>query len=176
MTETKTQARPETASDNACVQPPIPTESRELTLTRVIDAPPEKLFRCWTEPELMKKWFCPRPWTTPHIETDVRSGGSSFVVMRGPDGQEIPHRGVYLEVVPNRRIVFTDAFVNAWEPSAKPFMVGIVEFEPMPGGKTRYTAHARHWTVADREQHEKMGFHEGWGKAADQLEEVAKTL
>ena len=171
---TETRTRPET--ENACIAPPIPTENRDLTLTRTFDAPPEKLFRAWTEPELMKKWFCPRPWTTPHIETDVRTGGSSLVVMRGPEGQEFPHRGVYLEVVPNRKIVFTDAFVDAWQPSGKQFMVAIVSFDPLPGGKTRYTAVARHWTVADREQHEKMGFHEGWGKAADQLAEVVATL
>src|SRR5215510_3800757 len=85
---TKTETRPQTETENACIAPPIPTESRELTLTRVFDAPPEKLFRAWTEPELMKQWFCPRPWTTPHIETDVRAGGSSLVVMRGPEGQE----------------------------------------------------------------------------------------
>ena len=149
-------ARTQPASgENACVQPPIP-ENRHLELVRVIDAPPEKLFRAWTEPELMKKWFCPRPWTTPHIETDARTGGSSFIVMRGPDGQEIPHRGVYLEVVPNRRIVFTDAFVNAWEPSAKPFMVGIVEFQPAPGGKTRYVARAMQHSHHDRHLHNKI--------------------
>jgi uncharacterized protein YndB with AHSA1/START domain len=70
--------------------------NRELILTRLIDAPREKLFRAWTEPELLKQWFTPRPWTTPVIETDVRPGGSSFVLMRGPDGTEFPNRGVYV--------------------------------------------------------------------------------
>jgi uncharacterized protein YndB with AHSA1/START domain len=151
------------------------TSDRELVLTRLIDAPRDKLFRCWTEPELMKQWFTPRPWTTPVIETDVRPGGSSYVVMRGPDGNEFPNRGVYLEVVKNEKIVFTDAFTEAWQPSEKPFFVGIITFED-EGGKTRYTARARHWTVADREAHEKMGFHEGWGKCADQLEALAKSI
>jgi uncharacterized protein YndB with AHSA1/START domain len=79
-------------------------------------------------------------------------------------------------VVPNRKIVFTDAFTSAWQPSDKPFMVATVTFEDIGGGKTRYTAVARHWTVADREAHEKMGFHEGWGIAASQLEALAKKL
>ena len=78
---------------------------RELVLTRLIDAPREKLFRAWTEPALMKQWFAPLPWTTPVVEVDVRPGGANFVVMRGPDGEESPHRGVYLEVVPNERLV-----------------------------------------------------------------------
>jgi len=152
-----------------------PTSDRELVLTRLIDAPREKLFRAWTEPELMKQWFTPRPWTTPVIEVDLRPGGSNLIVMRGPDGTEFPNRGVYLEIVKNERLVFTDAYTNAWEPSEKPFFTGIITFED-EGGKTRYTARALHWTVADREAHEKMGFHEGWGICADQLVALARTL
>src|SRR3546814_14247524 len=116
----------------------------------------------------MKQLFTPRPWTTPVVEVDLRPVGANLIVMRGPDGNEFPNRGIYLEVVKNERLVFTDAFVSAWEPSEKPFMTGIITFED-EGGKTRYTARVRHWTVAAREEHEKMGFHEGWGQCADQL-------
>jgi uncharacterized protein YndB with AHSA1/START domain len=105
----------------------------------------------------------------------VRAGGASFIVMRGPDGAEIPNRGVYLDVVKNERLVLTDAYTSAWEPSQKPFFTAILTFEDK-GGKTKYTARARHWTEADREAHEKMGFHEGWGTATNQLEALAKTL
>lgn len=143
-------------------------QDRELVLTRIFDAPREKLFRAWTDPELLKQWFAPLPYTTPRAELDVRPGGANLIVMRGPDGNEFPNRGVYLEVVENERLVFTDAYTAAWEPSDKPFMTVIVTFED-EGGKTRYTARVRHWTVADREAHEKMGFHEGWGQCADQL-------
>ena len=62
-----------------------PETDRELVLTRIIDAPREKLFRAWTEPELLKQWFAPLPYTTPHAELDVRPGGSSLIVMRGPE-------------------------------------------------------------------------------------------
>ena len=155
---------------------PQPDESRELVLQRVINVPREKLYRAWTEPELIKQWFAPKPWTTPHVEFDLRPGGSSLIVMRGPDGQEFPNPGVYLDVVKNERIVFTDAYVRAWEPSAKPFMTGTVTFEDLGGGRTRYTARVTHWSVADRQAHEKMGFHEGWGKCTDQLEALAATL
>ncbi|MGZ5901501.1 MAG: SRPBCC family protein [Reyranella sp.] len=141
---------------------------RELVLTRLIDAPREKLYRAWTDPTLLKQWFAPLPYITPVAELDVRPGGSAFIVMRGPDGKDLPNHGVYLEVVPNQRLVSTDAYTKAWEPSEKPFMTLTLTFED-EGGKTRYTACVRHWTVADREAHEKMGFHQGWGICADQL-------
>ena len=148
---------------------------RELVLTRLIHAPREKVFRAWTEPALLKQWFNPRPWTTPVVETDVRPGGSSLFVMRDPDGNEFPNHGVYLEVVENERLVFTDAYTEAWVPAEKPFMTVILTFEDADG-ETLYTARARHWTVADREEHERMGFHAGWGKATDQLEEVVARM
>jgi uncharacterized protein YndB with AHSA1/START domain len=148
---------------------------RELVLTRLIDVPREALYRCWTEPKLITQWFTPPPWTTPSAQTDVRSGGSSLVIMRGPDGTEAPNRGVYLEVVPNEKLVFTDAYTSAWEPSAKPFMTVILSFEDQ-SGRTRYTARVRHWSVEDCQAHEKMGFHEGWAVATDQLAALAATL
>jgi uncharacterized protein YndB with AHSA1/START domain len=144
------------------------TTHHELTLTRLIDAPREAVFRAWTDPHLLKQWFAPLPYTTPNAELDVRPGGASLVVMRDPEGQDSTHRGVYLEVVPNERLVFTDAYIEAWVPSEKPFMTVILTFED-EGGQTRYTARVRHWTEADREAHEKMGFHEGWGQCTDQL-------
>jgi uncharacterized protein YndB with AHSA1/START domain len=144
------------------------THEHELVLTRLIDAPRELLYRAWTDPEMLKQWFAPLPYTTPHAELDVRPGGSNLIVMAGPDGQEMPNRGIYLEVVPNEKIVFTDAFVSAWVPSPKPFMTVILTFED-EAGKTRYTARVRHWTAEDKEAHEKMGFHQGWGICADQL-------
>ena len=147
----------------------------ELVITRLIDLPRDNLFRCWTEPALITQWFTPPPWKTIAAEVDLRAGGSSMVVMQGPDGTEVPNRGVYLEVVPNERLVFTDAYTSAWVPSAKPFFTCILTFED-EGGRTRYTARARHWSAEDRAAHEQMGFHEGWGIATDQLVRLAATL
>jgi uncharacterized protein YndB with AHSA1/START domain len=157
-----------TASKTAASMTTTTAEGRDLLLTRIINAPREKVYRAWTEPELMKKWFAPLPWTTPTVETDLRPGGASLVVMRGPDGNEFPNRGVYLEVVKHERLVFTDAFTRAWEPSEKPFMTVELTFEDL-SGRTRYSARVHHWTVADREAHEKMGFHQGWAMCAEQL-------
>ena len=148
----------------------------EMSLTRLLDAPADKLFRCWTTPELLRQWFAPLPYTTPIAEVELRVGGRSNIVMRSPDGQDIPCPGSYLEIVPGRKLVFTDAFTGDWNPGeGAPFMVAVVTFEP-EGGKTRYTATVRHWTEADREKHQQMGFHQGWGQCADQLEALAQRI
>ena len=151
------------------------TALHELTITRLIPVAREKLFRCWTEPALIVQWFTPPPWKTIAAEVDVRAGGASLITMQGPDGTQVPNRGVYLEVVPNERLVFTDAYTSAWVPSAKPFFTGILTFED-EGGQTRYTARARHWTADDCAAHQAMGFEQGWNLAADQLTTLAATL
>ncbi len=143
-------------------------DNRELSINRFIAAPPERVYAAWTRPDLLKQWFAPLPVTVPKVELDVRVGGSTLIVMRLPDGTELPNRGVYLEVVPNRRLVFTDAYTEAWVPAARAFVTVIVTFDP-EGAGTRYTARVLHWAAADRETHEKMGFHEGWNQCADQL-------
>jgi uncharacterized protein YndB with AHSA1/START domain len=152
-----------------------PESDKELAIRRLIDAPPEKVFRAWTDPKLMVEWFAPKPWSVARVENDVRAGGSTLVVMKSPEGQEMPCPGIYLEIIPNKKIVFTDAFTRTWEPSGQPFFVGVLTFEEQ-NGKTIYTARAKHWTKEARNQHEKMGFHEGWAICADQLEEVVKKL
>lgn len=142
---------------------------RDLMLTRHFDATPAQVYEAWRDPDLMRQWFAPLPWTIARVESDFRPGGRSLVVMRSPEGEEFPNPGLYLEVVPNEKIVFTDAYTSAWIPSPKPFMTVTATFEPEDGG-TRYTAIVRHWTAEDRRSHEEMGFHEGWGQCADQLE------
>jgi uncharacterized protein YndB with AHSA1/START domain len=150
--------------------------SHDLVLERTLQAPRMAIWRCWTEPALMEQWFCPKPWRVTDVKTDLRAGGASSMLMRGPNGEAFPNNGVYLEVVPGQRLVFTDAFTSAWQPSGKAFMVGEITLADAPGSGTLYKAIARHWNAEDRAQHEAMGFHQGWGIAADQLEALAKTL
>ena len=88
-------------------------EGHDLILTRSFNAPPGKVFNAWTQPALLKQWFAPRPWTTAKAELDVRIGVTSLIVMRSPEGKEFPAYGVYLEVIKNSRLVFTDAFTKA---------------------------------------------------------------
>ncbi|WP_181173707.1 SRPBCC family protein [Mesorhizobium sp. B2-3-12] len=153
-----------------------PADDRELVLARIINAPRESVYRCWTDQNLITQWFSPKPWTTPRAQMDVRTGGSTLVVMADPDGNEYPNPGVFLEVIPGEKIVLTDAYTKAWVPSEKPFMTVVLTFEGEGEGRTRYVARVRHWSVADREQHEAMGFDAGWGQCTDQLEDLAKTL
>ncbi len=169
-----------------------PTQSAHaLTISRTLAAPRLAVWRCWMEPELLVQWFCPKPWQVTQVDMEPRAGGRFFTLMQGPgpDGQLVQHRnpGVFLEVVEGKRLVFTDAFESGWIPTgyncvnpqateAYPFMVATVEFAESPEGGTFYKAEARHWSAADRTQHEQMGFHEGWGVCADQLEALARTL
>jgi uncharacterized protein YndB with AHSA1/START domain len=148
-------------------------DGRDLILERRIDSEPAQVYAAWTEPQLIKQWFAPAPWSVSKARSDARVGGSSLIVMRGPDGVEFPGRGVYLEVSP-QRLVFTDAFVEAWTPSEKPFMTVILDFEP-DGAGTLYRATVRHWSQADRESHEAMGFHQGWALCAEQLAALVES-
>lgn len=146
--------------------------SHDLSITRLIDAPVAAVWRAWTENT--GAWFCPKPWTAEFVTQELRAGGRSEIVMRGPSGEENRLEGVYLEVVPHERIVSTDAFTAGWHP-AGPFMVRIDDFADEEG-KTRYTATARHWTQEARDNHAAMGFEAGWNAATDQLEEIAKDM
>jgi uncharacterized protein YndB with AHSA1/START domain len=154
-----------------------PNNDRELVLARVIDASPEALYRCWTDPAIMPKWFCPKPWTIELTKQELKAGGASEMIMRGPNGEEFPNKGVYLELVPNRKIVFTDVFTEGWVPvEGGGMMTATVTFERQADGKTLYIARCGHPTAEKKAQHEQMGFHEGWGIVAEQLEETAKAL
>ena len=144
----------------------------ELVIERLIDAPASALWKAYTDH--LNEWFCPKPWRAELVEMDLRAGGRSSVTMYGPNGEVMPNEGVYLEVIPERLIVFTDAFHKGWDP-AGPFMVGSFEFEPQ-GGKTLFRGRARHWTAEARAQHEAMGFTAGWGVMAEQWEAVAKRI
>jgi uncharacterized protein YndB with AHSA1/START domain len=90
--------------------------------------PREKLYRCWTEPALLRRSFAPAPYSTPEARLDVRPGGSNNIVMSDPQGNHMPMHGVYLEVIPNEKLVVTDAYKEAWAPSEKPFMTVVVTF------------------------------------------------
>jgi len=160
MTDVMTQTKPQHA----------------LTLDRILDAPVANVWRCWNEPKLLEQWFCPKPWFVSGARMDLRPGGESFSVMNGPEGERFENIGVFLEVSPMKRIVTTDAFLPGWIPSERPFMVAETLFAESGQGRTHYTWRAMHWTEAAMKEHEAMGFHEGWGMAATQLEALAKSL
>jgi uncharacterized protein YndB with AHSA1/START domain len=152
----------------------------DLVLERDIDIPRELVWKCWTVPEHLMKWFTPAPWQTIACAIDLRPGGIFHTTMRGPEGQEFPNAGCYLEVIENERLVWTTTLGPGFRPSdpvsCGPFhMTGIVQLEPKGRG-TKYTAMALHGTEDAAKQHAAMGFEEGWGTALDQLVAHAKTM
>ena len=147
----------------------------DLVLERVVDVPPALVWEAWTKPEHLRHWFTPKPWTVAHCEVDLRPGGTFRTVMRGLDGEEHDVAGCYLEIVPQQRLIWTDALLPGYRPSANPFFTAIVELEPSGKG-TRYTATAIHRDEDGRKKHEEMGFHQGWGTVLDQLVEYAKAM
>jgi uncharacterized protein YndB with AHSA1/START domain len=150
----------------------------ELSITRFIDAPPEAVYRVYTE--RTEEWWAPRPWKTRIVAFDTRPGGRFDFEMEGPEGERHPGEGVILEAVPGERIVATNAFAAGWEPRTTMDSdcdfpsVTIVTFEP-EGSGTRYTARVRHWSEEARKAHEAMGFEQGWGICAAQLAELAEA-
>lgn len=148
--------------------PFTPDPTLDLVLDREIDVPVELVWEAWTTPESIKEWFCPKPWSVSSCEIDLRPGGRFNTVMRSPEGDEFPNSGCYLEVVPNKRLVFTDTLLPGFRPSPKPFFTAALLLEPTATG-TRYTAIAIHGNEETSKQHEEMGFHDGWGTVVDQL-------
>jgi uncharacterized protein YndB with AHSA1/START domain len=154
---------------------PIVIAEHALTLERILPVSRSNVWRCWTDPTLLVHWFCPKPWGVSEAVMDLRSGGRFFTHMVGPNGEQVPNDGVYLDVVQDTKLVFTDAFQVGWVP-AKPFMVGEITLQDTAEGHTHYTARALHWSAEDKAQHEAMGFHAGWGLATDQLLALAQSL
>lgn len=155
----------------------------DLTFERIIDVPPHLVWRAWTEPELMKQWFCPQPWKTIHAEVDVRPGGIFHTVMQSPEGKEFPGTGCYLETLKNERIVWTNALLPGFRPAMKNAPCGDdtefmftakVEFTPHGDNGSRYRATVIHADEDGCKKHAAMGFEAGWGVALDQLVAMVK--
>ena len=160
-------------------------EATDLVLDRELNAPIDRVWRAWTDAEQLKQWWCPRPWTTPEAVIDLRPGGRFYTRMEGPNGEGASGgEGCFLEVAPQQRLVWTSALMAGFRPAGadaiscgedSPVMAftAVVTFEDAGEGRTRYRAHVMHATKAGRDSHEQMGFHDGWGTAAKQLEELA---
>ena len=150
------------------------TTENDLVLERVVDLTPEQVWRAWTTPELMMQWFTPSPYKTVECEIDLRPGGQFRTMMQSPEGETFGGEpGCFLELVPNRKLVFTDALGPDYRPTAEPFFTAIVTMTP-EGSGTRYVAGAVHRDAGARQRHAEMGFSEGWGAALDQLVALMK--
>jgi uncharacterized protein YndB with AHSA1/START domain len=143
----------------------------QLSITRFIAAPPEKVWDIMTN--RIGEWWCPKPWHAVFDKLERRAGGASDCTMYGPDGEVHPNPGMVLAWEEGRRFAFTDAVTGDLMP-ADPFMIGIWEIKAEAGG-TRYTACSRHWDEEAAKRHEEMGFAQGWSACADQLAALCET-
>ncbi len=157
-----------------------PDPKLDLVLERVVDVPRAFVWRAWTEPTLITQWFTPAPWQTIDAEVDLRPGGIFRTLMRSPEGEEFPDAGCILEVVEQRKLVWTGALSPGYRPrsaselaSAPVLFTAIIALEDDPEG-TKYTATAIHGNEEARAKHDAMGFHVGWGMALDQLVALSK--
>ena len=147
----------------------------DLSFTRLLRAPRQLIWECWTQPAHIPHFFIPAPHKVTAVDIDLRVGGrfnTSFDV----EGTVMENKGVYLEIVPAEKLVFTDSYTEDWKPAADPFMTAILFFADTPDGGTTYTAIARHRTPEACKTHADMGFFDGWGTVASQLETYAKGL
>jgi uncharacterized protein YndB with AHSA1/START domain len=150
-------------------------EKLDLVVSRVMNVPPELIWRAWAEPEHFVKWWAPAPIVTTVQQHEFYPGGAFDTTMRDEAGNEYPVKGCFLEVVEYERIVFTDALEGGWRPTPEPFFTAFITLEDHPEG-TLYTARAMHKDEANRQKHAEMGFDGGWRTTMNQLAEVAATL
>lgn len=148
----------------------------DLEIVRVLAAPRAKVWRAWSRPDLVKEWWCPRPWQTEVKAFDFRSGGAFHTYMTGPDGGASDNPGVFLDVVPMERIVWTSALVAGWRPGSPWLAMTGVFLLADEGSGTRYTARCLHRDDADCRKHEELGFFDGWNATIGQLEAFARAL
>ena len=155
-----------------------PNPALDLILERIVAATPQAIWQAWTQPELLKQWFTPLPWATVDCEIDLRSGGIFRTTMRSPEGQDFPYTGCYLEVIENKKLVWTNVLSAGFRPatiSPDEFsFTAIISLEAHPQG-TKYTATVIHGDEDSCKKHNDLGFHEGWGAALDQLIALVKT-
>ena len=148
------------------------TNPCDLSFERIVPVPAAHLWRGWTDPEVLMKWFTPAPWVTTEAEVDARPGGIFRTVMRGPNGEGNEGTGCVLEAVPNRRFAWTGALAPGFRPQPAPeggfLFSAVIDLDEQQAG-TRYRATVLHVTTADARRHAEMGFEPGWGAALDQL-------
>jgi uncharacterized protein YndB with AHSA1/START domain len=150
----------------------LPVESRpkrDVVITRIVSAPPVVVFKMWTDPKHLAQWFGPRRFTIPACEIDARPGGNLRIVMRGPDGNEYPMKGVFQQVVPPRLLTFTNIAVDA---QGNHLLEGFtkVTFEDL-SGKTRMTLETSATGLVDFAPQMLQGMEAGWTQSFEKLDE-----
>ena len=145
-----------------------PLIEREVTITRIFNAPRAVVFRAWTDPVQLAQWWGPKGFTNPVCEIDVRIGGALRIHMRGPDGSIYPMKGEFREILPPERLAFTNI---ALDEAGTAILEGFttVTFAD-DDGKTRLTLHTRARAVVDKAAAYLQGIEMGWTMSIDKLE------
>lgn len=153
------------------------TQNLQLIFEANTNLTPEQLWKAWSEPEVLKKWFCPRPWKVTDCRIDLKPGGEFYTNMQSPEGQNFPNHGCFLEIIPNKKLVWTNMMTSDYHPTIDDKMgfaftvkLNLIKHE----NGTLYKAVVSHANEAGLRQHESMGFQEGWKLAFLQLEELYK--
>lgn len=148
----------------------MPADAAELTIDRFINAPPARVWKAWSRPDHLAKWWIPAPIECQVVKLDMRPGGGFVTRMREGGGAFEPHvEACFLEVVAEQRMVWTTVRAEGWRP-IEPWLAltAIITFEA-EGAGTRYASRVLHKTGEDAKKHRKMGFQEGWGTTIAQL-------
>jgi uncharacterized protein YndB with AHSA1/START domain len=146
-----------------------PNSELDLTISRVIKAPRSIVWSAWTDPLSFAQWWLPAPTLCRVVDMNIRAGGRFVTEMSEASGPFVPHfDACFLDVIEGEKIVFTNALTGGWRPAAHGFMTAVITFRDHAEG-TEYTSLAMHKNRADREKHEKLGFHDGWGTVVAQL-------
>ncbi len=152
-----------------------PTDN-DLKISRVLRVPRSAVWQAWSDPNQFEKWWTPSPVKTVLKKFELHPGGAFHAIMTLPDGSEMDEgEGCFLEVIPEQKVVFTDALSGGWRPNEKSFFSAIITMEEHVDG-THYTTTALHKNDADKKKHEEMGFLDGWGTCISQLEMLAIDL
>jgi uncharacterized protein YndB with AHSA1/START domain len=149
-----------------------PVANREITITRVFNAPRELVFKAWTDPKQLAEWWGPKGFTNPVCEVDLRPGGALRIVMRAPDGADYPMKGVFREIVPPSRLVFTNIAVDK---DGNHIIEGLttVTFAE-EGRKTKLTLQTRGAAVVDYAVAYLQGMEAGWTQSLEKLEALVQ--
>src|SRR5205809_3798266 len=145
---------------------------REIVGSRIMDAPPELVFKAYTDPDLIPRWWGPRRYATTVDKMDLRPGGVWRFVHRAADGGEYAFNGVYREIVPPKRLVYTFNYEGAPGHEA----VETVTFEEAEGGKTRMTDHLLFESREERDGMLNSGMEEGGAESIERLAELLSEL
>lgn len=151
------------------------TTDLDLTVSRIIKAPRATIWQAWTDPRRFEQWWIPAPTVCRVRQMDLRPGGA-FVTEMSDDGVAFGPQinGCFLAVDDQQRIVFTDALVAGWRPAESAFVTAVITMRDHPDG-TEYSATAMHGSRAERDRHEQLGFHDGWGTVTRQLADLVEA-